>query len=326
MTKFMDGLYKYFTWIIIVLSMLAYFAYQILDFEGDIGKTIYDWQTWVHVLFVIYLNVMMVSGAYDSGTSTGISTEEFNLADKLNNQIITSVNNEMNDFREYVKRLNHHELQSLRDDYLFKVGDKKPEELTKKEKKHYLALKPLRHDIYGFNLPLYYEMSKSGQVKYQSSIKKNQGKIGKQIGKVFTGLLFAGMTVNVAFAIQNVGAAFISLMIIGVGLILTYLLTFFPQVFKFKNDLPKKVILKKTLYDSYIDYKLGKHQLKKLGEPEEEPVMEKKPDEIKVAEAVIKEDDQPFVKEKEVNVSTEPIVSNVDAKITLDHIQESMNI
>ena len=300
MTKFMDGLYKYFTWIIIVLSMLAYFAYQILDFDGDIGKTVYDWQTWVHVLFVIYLNVMMVSGAYDSGTSTGISTEEFNLADKLNNQIITSVNNEMNDFREYVKRLNHHELQSLRDDYLFKVGDKKPEELTKKEMKHYLALKPLRHDIYGFNLPLYYEMSKSGQVKYQSSIKKNQGKTGKQIGKIFTGALFAGMTVNVVFAIQNVGAAFISLMIIGVGLILTYLLTFFPQVFKFKNDLPKKVILKKTLYDSYIDYKLGKHQLQKLGEPEEEPV--------------IKEDNQPIVKEKEVNVSTETVITDIFTK------------
>ena len=264
MTKFMDGLYKYFTWIIILVSMIAYFAYMVLDTNADIEKTIVDWRTWVHVLFVIYLNVMMVNGAFDNGVSVGINSQEFSLADKLNNKIITSVNNEMEDFREYIKKLNQHELQTLRDDFLFKVGDKKFEELTRKERRKYKKLKPLRHDIYGFNLPLYYEMSKSGQVAYQASIKKNQGKLWKQIGKIFTGALFAGMTVNVVFSIGNIGPAFVSLMIISAGLILTYLLTFFPQVFKFKNDLPKKVILKKTLYDSFVDFKSGTHELKRL--------------------------------------------------------------
>jgi len=272
MTKFMDGLYKYFTWLVLALSMLAYFAYQILDFQGSIEKTLLDWRTWLHVAFVIYLNVTMVDGAFDSGTYTGISTQEFNLADKLNNQIITSVNNEMGDFRDYVKALNHHELQNLRDDFLFKVGDKKVEELTKKELKQYNNLKPIRHDIYGFNLPLYYEISKNGQVRYQASVKKNEGKKRKKIGKLFTGILFAGMTLNVVFSVGNVGNAFISLLIIGVGLILTYLLTFFPQVFKFKNDLPKKVILKKTLYDSYTAYKNGTHKLKDLEEVIEEQI------------------------------------------------------
>lgn len=282
MTKFMDGLYKYFTWIIIALSMLAYFAYQILDFKGDIGKTVLDWQTWVHVLFVIFLNVMVVSGAYDSGTVVGISSEEFNLADKLNNQIVSSVNNEMNDFRKYIKNLNNHELQSLREDFLFSHGDKTLEELTKKELKLYNKLKALRHNIYGFNLTLYYEMTKNGEVGYQASIKKNEGKKKKQFTKIFSGFLFAGMTVNVAFSVDNVGAAFISLLIIGVGLVLTYLLTFFPQVFKFKNDLPKKVILKKTLYDSYIDYKLGKHQLKKLELEDKKEVVEEKKEVVSV--------------------------------------------
>jgi hypothetical protein len=262
----MDGLYKYFTWIIIALSMIAYFAYQILDFDGEIQKTLQDWRTYIHVLFVIYLNVMMVSGAFDSGVSCGINTEEFNLADKLNNKIITSVNNEKEGFRDYIKKLNQHELQTLRDDFLFKVGDKNVSELTKKELRKYKALKPVRHDIYGFNLPLYYEISKNGQVSYQASVKKNQGKLWKQISKVFNGLLFAGMTVNVAFSVANVGVAFISLLIVSTGLILTYLLNFFPQVFKFKNDLPKKVILKKTLYDSYTQFKTGNHILKTLEE------------------------------------------------------------
>jgi hypothetical protein len=178
----------------------------------------------------------------------------------------------MGDFRNYVKSLNHHELQNLRDDFLFKVGDKEVKDLTKKELKQYNDLKPIRHDIYGFNLPLYYEMSKNGQVKYQASSKKNEGKRIKQFTKLFTGVLFAGMTVNVAFSVDNIGNAFVSLLIISVGLILTYLLTFFPQVFKYKNDLPKKVILKKTLYDSYTNFKNGTHTLKEL--KDEKPIIE----------------------------------------------------
>jgi len=285
MTKFMDGLYKYFTWIVLALSMLAYFAYQILEFQGSIEKALLDWRTWLHVAFIIYLNITVVSGAFDSGTYTGIGSQEFNLADQLNNKIITSVNNEMGDFRDYVKRLNHHELQNLRDDYLFKVGDKEVKDLTKKELKEYNNLKPIRHDIYGFNLPLYYEMSKNGQVKYQASIKKNEGKKFKQFSKIFTGILFAGMTVNVAFSVDNVGDAFVSLLVISVGLLLTYLLTFFPQVFKFKNDLPKKVILKKTLYDSYVNYKNGTHTLKELEEVEE-PIKQPKLTQNDVKEAI----------------------------------------
>lgn len=289
MTKFMDGLYKYFVWIIIALSMIAYFAYMVLDFQGDIERTIEDWQTWVHVLFVVYLNVTMVSAALDSGVSVGISSEEFELADKLNNQIITSVNNEMEDFRKYVKKLNEHELQTLRDDYLFKVGDKKVEELTKKELRKYKKLKPLRHDIYGFNLPLYYEISKSGQVKYQASIKKNQGKLWKIIKKIFNGILFAGMTINVTFSIDNVGAALTSLLIISSGLFLTFIMTFFPQVYKFRKELPKKVILKKTLYNSFIEYKNGIHKLKVL----------------ELAETPLKKDEQAINHPKEDNLLTE---------------------
>lgn len=269
--------------------MIAYFAYMVLDFQGDIERTIEDWQTWVHVLFVVYLNVTMVSAALDSGVSVGISSEEFELADKLNNQIITSVNNEMEDFRKYVKKLNEHELQTLRDDYLFKVGDKKVEELTKKELRKYKKLKPLRHDIYGFNLPLYYEISKSGQVKYQASIKKNQGKLWKIIKKIFNGILFAGMTINVTFSIDNVGAALTSLLIISSGLFLTFIMTFFPQVYKFRKELPKKVILKKTLYNSFIEYKNGIHKLKVL----------------ELAETPLKKDEQAINHPKEDNLLTE---------------------
>lgn len=299
MAKFMDGLYKYFTWIIILLSLVAYFAFMILEIDGDIKTIVADWQTWVHTAFVIFLNVMTVSGAYDSGTVVGVSSKEFMLADQLNNKIVTSVNNEMKPFRNFVKDLNDHELQLLRDDFLFKIGDKKVSELTKDELKKFKELKPIKHDIYGFNLPLYYEMSKNGQVSYKASVKKNQGKLWKQIKKIFTGGLFAAMTINVTVSLGNFGAAFTALLIIACGLITTYLLTFFPQVFKFKNELPKKVILKKTLYDSFVEYKTGTHNLKKLELVETTDYKET------TVEKAIKKDEQINIHSEKNNLLTE---------------------
>ena len=260
----MDKIYKNYIWIIIILSLIGYFAYRVMSFQGSIQSAIRDPQSWIQLVFVIWLNVNMVSASYDGATNKGLQSEEFTLADELNNRIITSVNNEMKSFRDYVKALNQHELITMQEDYLFKVGDKTVEELTEKELKEYNNLKPVRHNIYGFNLPLYYEMTKSGQVNYLASIRKNQGKRARQVKKIFTGSLFGLMTINMFFMVENVGNAFISLLIISVGLLMTYVMTFVPQLFKFKYDIPKKVILKNTLYNSYIDFKNGKHILKKL--------------------------------------------------------------
>jgi hypothetical protein len=264
MPKFMDTLYKNSVWFIITLSLLAYFAYRIMSFGGDLGTAVRDWQTWVQLVFVVWININMVSGAYDNATSKGLVSEEFELADKVNNKIITSVNNEMQDFRSYVKALNEHELITIREDYLFKVGDKTYDELDDKEKRSYDDLKPVRHNIYGFNLSLYYSMSKSGEIPYQASIKKNEGKLRQQIRKIFTGGLFGAMTINMFFNIDNVGSAFVSLLIISVGLAITFIMTYVPQLFKFKYEIPQKVVLKNTLYDSYIDFKNGGHKLKKI--------------------------------------------------------------
>ena len=264
MAKFMDKMYKNYVWLVIALSLIIYLGYRVMSFEGSLQNTLEDPQTYIQLLFVIWLNVNMVSGAYDNATSAGLQSNEFELADELNNNIIKSVNNEMKDFREYIKKLNAHELVSAREDYLFKVGDKEVEDLTAKEKKEYDNLKPVRHNIYGFNLPLFYEISKSGEIPYRASIEKNEGKIKRQIRKVFTGALFGGMTVNMAFALDNVGAAFISLLIIMGGLAITFLMTYFPQLFKFRYEIPKAVMRKNNLYTSYIEYKNGTHKLKEL--------------------------------------------------------------
>jgi len=264
MIKWMDKIYRNSIWILISVLLVGYFFYQTMSFMGSIGVVVRDWRTWVHVSFVIYLNVTMVSGAYDTGNNTGLSSDEFEKADQLNNEIIKQANNEMESFRLFVKKLNEHELQSIREDYLFSIGDKKMDELTEDELKAFNKLKPIQHNIYGFNLPLYYEITRDGKVEYKASIKKNEGKRSAQIKRAFIGFIFAAMTINVVFSWGNVGGALISVLVIASGLFATFLLIFFPQVWKFKFELPKKVMRKNTLWSSYVSYKQGTHKLKDL--------------------------------------------------------------
>jgi hypothetical protein len=268
MTKWMEKVYRNTVWILISVLLAGYFFYRTLNFTGSLQATLEDWRTWVHLAFVIFLNVTMVSGAYDVGSNTGLTSKEFELADELNNKIVTQVNNNMQWFREYIKRLNDHELQSIREDYLFSVGDKRLDELTSLEVKRYHKLKPIRHNIYGFNLPLYYEISRNGKIEYRASIRKNEGKAWSQVKRAFMGLLFGAMTVNMVFSLESVWDAFISVLVIASGLIATFMLIFFPQVLKFKFEIPKKVMLKNTLYKSYEEFRDGKVQLKTLKDEE----------------------------------------------------------
>ena len=261
MTKFMDTIYRHSVWILISVLLIGYFVYRTTSFEGSLEAVINDWRTWVHLIFVVFLNVTMVSGAYDIGNNIGLTSDEFELSEELNNKIITSCNNEMEGFREYIKALNDNELKSIQADYLFSIGDKKVDDLTPKELKRYNKLKPIQHNIYGFNLPLYYEISRNGKIEYKASIKKNEGKLWKQIQRAFVGVLFGAMTVNLVFSAENLGDAFASLMVIATGLIATFILVFFPQVFKFKYEIPKKVLRKHTLYNSYTKFKSGEHTL-----------------------------------------------------------------
>jgi hypothetical protein len=69
------------------------------------------------------------------------------------------------------------------------------------------------------------------------------------------------MTVNMIVSFENIGSALTSLMVILVGLGLTFIMISMPQMFKLRYSIPQKVVLKKTLYDSYIEYKNGTHKL-----------------------------------------------------------------
>ena len=264
MNKWLDNVYRYSVWIITALAIIGYFAYRTLSFEGSVQSVIESWDTWTNLAFIIFLNLTVQTGAVDSGISNGLESEEFKLSDAVNNKLISSVNNEMEDFRSFIKHLNIAERKRLEEDYLFSVGDKNVEELSDAELKKFKRLKPIQHNIYGFNLPLYYELTKDGQINYQASFNKNKGRIWAKARKIASGVMFGGMTVNMVFAASGIGEALVSMTIISIGLMLTFVMSFVPSTFKLRYDLPKKVLLKSTLYNSYVDYKQGTHKLVKI--------------------------------------------------------------
>lgn len=268
-SKLLDNLYKNLTWLIVLMSIIGYLAYRTFQMDGDIQSVANDPNTWLNIAFVIWLNLNVQNGAINSGITAGVDSEEFKAADEVNNKIIKSVNNEMVEFRKYVKTLNYNERVRLQEDLLYKYGVDDVSELNKKQLRKFKKLKPIRHDISGFNLPLYYELTKNGEIKYESSFNKNKGIWGKRAGKVLTGLLFGALSVNIVFNIDGLGEAMMSVIVISTNLIITYLLSFMPPMFRLKFAIPKGVILKHTLYSGYIDYKKGTHELKAI--PVEKP-------------------------------------------------------
>ena len=263
-SKLLDNLYKNLTWLIVLMSIIGYLAYRTFQMEGDIQSVANDPNTWLNIAFVIWLNLNVQSGAINSGISAGVDSEEFKAADEVNNKIIKSVNNEMVEFRKYVKTLNYNEMIRVQENFLYKYGVDDVSELNKKQLRKFKRLKPIRHDISGFNLPLYYELTKNGEIKYESSFNKNKGIWRKRAGKVLTGILFGALSVNIAFNIDGLGEAMMSVIVISTNLIITYLLSFMPPMFRLKFVIPKGVILKHTLYSGYIEYKKGTHILKEI--------------------------------------------------------------
>lgn len=264
-SKLLDNLYKNLTWLIVLMSIIGYLAYRTVQMEGDIQSVANDPNTWLNIAFVIWLNLNVQSGAINSGITAGVDSEEFKAADEVNNKIIKSVNNEMVEFRKYVKTLNYNEMIRVQENFLYKYGVDDVSELNKKQLRKFKKLKPIRHDISGFNLPLYYELTKNGEIKYESSFNKNKGMLRKRAGKVLTGILFGALSVkNVVFNISGLGEAMMSVIVISTNLIITYLLSFMPPMFRLKFVIPKGVILKHTLYSGYIEYKKGTHILKEI--------------------------------------------------------------
>ena len=260
--KLLDRLYKYFIWIVAAASIIAYLAYRTIEFNGSIESVAKSVDTWINIAFSIWLHLNILQGANDNAVSSGLQSNEFKQADELNNKIIQIINNEMKPFRDYVKVLNYNERAKLEEDFFFKYGVDTYDELTDKQKKKFKKLKPIVHDIYGYNLPLYYELTKDGKLSYKADYVKGQGLWQKRITKTITAILFGALTINIAFNVTGLGEALISVVIMSMGMLITFMMSFMQPYFKLRYEIPKSVILKATLYNGYVDYKNGTHKLK----------------------------------------------------------------
>lgn len=248
---FFNTIYTYAAWIILGSLLVAYLAFRVLNPELTIEETLKDFYAWLHLVFVVISNVIMVAIAYDTATQKGTESDEFEKGDQLNNSLIKEYNKNPGAFREFVFNLNEHERETLREEFLFSKGVKNYEELDEKSKKEWTKLRPIYHNIIGFNLPLYYESDKNGEVNYKASERKNKGKYKQMIIKGAGGVVFGLMTVNVIINLKDVGGAFISLAIIIANLLVTFLMIFGPRFHKFSNELPKKVLHKNALWQSF---------------------------------------------------------------------------
>lgn len=267
--KILEKVSKIYIWLIIGLILTVYFVYNLLSFDGTIEQALTDYTFYVHNALSITLQILMVDGAYDSASSQGLNSAEYQEADKINNTIIKEINNDMQGFRNYVKALNEHELNVVREDFLFAKGVETPDELNKKDLKRYNKLKGIKHDIYGINLALYYEMTHGGKVTYKASIKKNQGKRLMQFKKALIGILFGAMTVNMTLTWGNFGDAFSKLLVMGSGLVITFVMVYVPQYLRFVKHIPARVMNKYTLFAGYQEFKNGKVELKIVKDDEE---------------------------------------------------------
>lgn len=264
MGNFIDKAMRFSTWIILVVSLIAYFAYQVLDFNGDITTLVNDWRSYVHMLFVIFISVQMINASNDSAISNGIKTNEFTTANELDAKLITEFNNNTDEVRSYVKLLNAHELRSMQDDFLYKNGDLEYDDLSKKLKRKYNNLKPIVHNVYGFNTPLNYDIVKGRQINYAIKGDKKSGIRLKKLSKIFTSVLFGVMTVDMVVNFSNVGSAMISVLIITAGLILTFASTYVPVYNKYVNRIPSQVLIKNTFMDGFKNYQAGNVKLLKM--------------------------------------------------------------
>lgn len=252
MENVMSKVVKHSVWVVLILSLVLYFAFQIMSFSGDITQIYLDWTAWLNVGIVVVLNVQMVSAATDAALNHGINTEEFKLADDINNKLIIKYNNNKEAFREYVRDINKHDLESRREDYLFSIGDKTVDELSPKELKKYNKIKGVVHNIHGFNTALLTEPSGNGkEIKYgiEVNIKKNM--LRKKLSKVLNGVLLAGLTINMAVNFGNFGNAFTSLLVITGGLAITFIMIYVPLYTKLKHTVPSAVMRKHTLFSGF---------------------------------------------------------------------------
>lgn len=251
----LDKLYNSLNYIILGGIVVAYFLFYTLKYDQTFIEIISGWKSIVHIVLVVFANVITIPISFNKGIDDGLDSKTFKDADIKNNEIINYINNNYEKTLSYISMLNKKEREAVDRDFLFNIGKLSLNELDKNELKAYKKLKPKQYSSKGLNLPVYYESNKSNVVSYDASSNLDERKVFAMIKKVFTGLLFALMTVDVVVQFNDMGQAFFSTIILACGMSITYFINYSKPFRRLTKQIPKIVDNKNNFYLGLKEWK-----------------------------------------------------------------------
>lgn len=245
-----EKLEKSLGYIVLGGLLIAYFFLQTILFEKPLLEMVKDYKSILHIIFTTFASVMVVSIAQDKGVEVGIERKVFKDADKENNEMIEYFSEHYEELMDFVEYINELKKKETEKNFLFQVGKKRLEDLTKKELKVLKKIKPMKYTTKGITLPLFYETVKNNTYDFDASYNEGKKKLS-MLKKVVTGLLFGAMTVDIIFSFKTLGDAFVSTIILGMVMSVNYFYNYNVPLFKLTKKIPKKVSNKQTFYNMF---------------------------------------------------------------------------
>ncbi len=245
-------------WLVIVASILLYAFVNFLVFKIPDDKTfieiIFSFGTIITTLLVISLNISIKLSTQSVALQYVISQDEFKLANKTNNEIINDAVEHFKELAEYVANYNKEQLDATRRAYLFDLGKTSYQELSRKQKRYYnRRIKYDKISLKGFIKPiLSLGKSKDNTTTFDVNYNVDTAKIKGILIPIINGLLMSAFAINMFFAmVDKPLEALLQLFVVILGLVINFVMTFVPIIFRFLQVIPNIVQDKRSLYNNF---------------------------------------------------------------------------
>lgn len=258
MKKWLSNLYNYMQWVIIVLLLISYFAYLVVDFEdGSITLVFSDWRIYAHLAFVVTMQLIIVDAGTDMSVKNAVTNDVFKEANTSHQKLVKSYFNNFDKFKLYVDDINTKNQRMTQEMFLKDKGTNDVNDLNKKDLKDYNKLTYDRIDLRGYTKPLIQQgkKKKNGVTSTDVSTDLNGKKRRKQATKIIFAIVLGVLSHDVKLNLGNAGSAFFSTLIIGTQLLVTLLVTYAPNYYRLTELVPELVKEKLNTYNAFLDVK-----------------------------------------------------------------------
>lgn len=240
---------------LIALSLILIIQFLFLSGmfgEISLSSLFKDFYTILHLTFTVAANIITTIIATDAGIEVGIISDEFKKSNEANNKLNLKIQPLRREFTTYIRKTNQEIIEETKENFLMDRGYLSEDELTPKELKEYKKLKFTTYDVDNVTSPLYVEDGKKGRkIKVGVTFDANEHKRKGKLKKAFMGVITGSMTINLVFGLKSVREAFLNLLIVVAGILITYIMYRTPVVHIFKRRLPNQVEIKFTLWQGF---------------------------------------------------------------------------